>query len=84
MTLRPEGCLGKLVYASAAAAHRTLGHLRSRSRAQKRSGLEVYRCRECGQWHVGSSLDNEGRASRKRRKRRLETLHETASREESL
>ena len=50
---RAYGCR-KVPYKSQKAAEAHVRHLRSRGKAREELGeVETYRCRSCGQWHVG-------------------------------
>jgi hypothetical protein len=48
-------CFGKSRFDSPAAAHNLLGRYRKNNRRRNgREHLDVYRCRFCGGWHLGS------------------------------
>lgn len=56
---------GKPGHATKAGAIAGLRHTlrRGNLRGRKKGGhLQVYRCADCGQWHVGSNLRKEGRS----------------------
>lgn len=48
------GCLGKVQYATPAAAMRALGQIRTAKGRGRR--LVKYHCDFCHQWHLGGSL----------------------------
>ena len=44
-------CVGKTTYLSPQEAHRVLRHRERAGRVG--GGLSVYRCEDCGKWHLG-------------------------------
>lgn len=46
----PAACQGKHGYVSPALAHQAAG------RAKMKKGIQVYRCKLCGLWHIGAVL----------------------------
>lgn len=46
----PAACQGKHGYVSPALAHQSAG------RARLKKGIQVYRCKLCGLWHIGAAL----------------------------
>ena len=51
------GCAGKTAY-RAFEADRVLAKLRKRGAGGRKAKIAAYRCFHCGQWHIGSRLEN--------------------------
>jgi hypothetical protein len=53
----PRAC-GKIVYASQRDANTQISYVAGRKHRdrQRRRSMHAYRCRVCGQWHIGAEM----------------------------
>jgi hypothetical protein len=48
-------CTGKMRYLNKGAALAVIGRRKGAKRIRRANGLNAYRCKRCGHWHIGSS-----------------------------
>lgn len=66
-TVRGIGqCLGKIAYGSATSAETALKYMQRRS---GRAKMDVYRCSDCRNWHIGSQWDTNAKQTQARKRK---------------